>query len=267
MSEYLSEEEQVARMKSWWDEYGNAVLAAVVIAVVGIVGWRWYDGSQQQQAFDGATAYQAYIEAEADAKAAAAETVKAQYPGSAYHMFVLLDEAAAATTDGDLVAAAGALQTVVDASGAPLLTDLARIRLAKVLRQQDQAGAALQLLALVTSPGYTGWALEAKGDIHAAQDEVALAHQAYQAALEQLAEGEQRPLLEMKLKNTAPFDDQYVQLANPLDTALEAATATLEAAEEAAAEEIEAAAEEIETATGELTIEDDTPAEVQEADD
>ena len=34
MSEYLDEEEQIARLKSWWSENGTSIIVSVVIAVV-----------------------------------------------------------------------------------------------------------------------------------------------------------------------------------------------------------------------------------------
>ena len=36
MSDYLSDEEQVERLKSWWSENGTFLLASVVVAVLGI---------------------------------------------------------------------------------------------------------------------------------------------------------------------------------------------------------------------------------------
>ena len=42
MSEYLDEEEQLARAKSWWDENANSVIVGVVLVVGGIVGWNWF---------------------------------------------------------------------------------------------------------------------------------------------------------------------------------------------------------------------------------
>ncbi len=60
MSEYLEEEEQIAKLRSWWSEYGVTVIVAVVLSVLAIVGWRWYDSHKQTQAYEGAKAYATY---------------------------------------------------------------------------------------------------------------------------------------------------------------------------------------------------------------
>ena len=67
MSEYLDEEEQIARLKSWWDENGTSVLVGIGIAVAGIVGWNWYGSHTEDQMHAGARAYAAYEQARAPA--------------------------------------------------------------------------------------------------------------------------------------------------------------------------------------------------------
>ena len=49
MSDYLSDEEQVERLKSWWSENGTSLLASLLVAVLGIAGWNYY-GSYQEDA-------------------------------------------------------------------------------------------------------------------------------------------------------------------------------------------------------------------------
>ena len=49
MSDYLSDEEQVERLKSWGSENGTFLLASVFVAVLGIAGWNYY-GSYQEDA-------------------------------------------------------------------------------------------------------------------------------------------------------------------------------------------------------------------------
>ena len=51
--------------------------------------------------------------------------------------------------------------------------------------------------------GFRAQVLELKGDIHLVRDERELAHEAYVAAAAELNEGEQMPLLEMKVADTA----------------------------------------------------------------
>ena len=43
------EQEQLAALKGWWEEYGNLVVivvAAIAIAAAGWRGWDWYQTKQ-----------------------------------------------------------------------------------------------------------------------------------------------------------------------------------------------------------------------------
>ena len=60
-----------------------------------------------------------------------------------------------------------------------------------------------------------------------ATDDVAKAHEAYSAAMDALTEGEDRPILKVKLDTAAPSNGKYVPLQDTLDDALRKAEQTL----------------------------------------
>ena len=232
MSDYLDEEEELVKLKSWWDENGTSLLGAVVVAIVGIVGWNWYGGYSDEQAQAQTAMWQSYsTEAASETRNdEALENIGAeiadQFSGSAVHAFVLFDQAKSAVDAGEYAVAAEKLSTAVAESSDSLVVDLARIRLAKVQRQLDLGNEALTTLAGVKNEGYRPLALEIQGDIHASSGQVEQAHLAYKAAVESLTAGDSRPVLEMKLENAKPYDGQYVQMTDQLTEALkEAATA------------------------------------------
>ena len=231
MSDYLSEEEQLARMKSWWDENGTTIIVAVLVSVAAIVGWRWYGSHSADQVAAASTQYEVYREATIDNDTAAATTaansIKENYAGSAYHGFVLFAQAKQAVGDGDLATAETALSEVVASTNDDLLRDLARIRLGKVQQALDKTSQALATLAAVKNAGYRPWALEAQGDIHAAAGDIKAAHESYNAAFSSLDENDDRPILKMKLQNMAPSEGLYVELENNLDAALQRAEEAL----------------------------------------
>lgn len=245
MSEYLSEEEQVARLKSWWDENGTTLIVSVVVAVAAIVGWRWYDGYTLEQTYDASRAYAAYVEASEENKAAAAAHVATAHKGSAYHVFVLFHQAREALAQNDLATAESRLNEVIDVADDQLLVDLARVRLAKIQNALDRSNEALATLDAISNKGYRAWGLETKGDIHVARGEIELAYAAYGEAMASLAEGDQRPILDMKLKNVAPFEGEYVEFAATLEDALQRAQQTLD---DAALQAVEGAVEQVESA-------------------
>ena len=225
MSEYLSEEEQLARARTWWQENGTTLMVGLVVAVAAVVGWRWYDGYSQDEVYSASRAFAEYQEASESDKAVRLDDLAREYGDSAYYVFALFDQARQAESIGDAARAEAMLEDAVDPAGDALLADLARLRLAKVQRELDKSDAALTTLSRISSDGYRIWVLEAKGDLHASRGEVREAHEAYQAASDALPEGEARPILEMKLENTAPFDGEYVQLTDALSDAVRAAEA------------------------------------------
>lgn len=228
MSDYLNEEEQIARMKSWWDENGSTVIISIVVAVVAIAGWQWYGSYSQNKDYDASRAYAEFQAAPEAEKAAAATELAEQFPGSAYHTFSLFHLAQNALAQNDLAAAEGYLEQVVAQADDELLVDLAKVRLAKIQVALDRSSQALETLASLSQDSYRAWGLEAKGDIHTARGEIQLAHAAYEAAIASLEEGESRPILEMKSKNVAPFEGEYVQFADTLEAALKDAQETIE---------------------------------------
>lgn len=207
MSDYLSEEEQLARLRNWWQQNGLALLIGVVLVVAAIVGWRWYQSAQAERIVTASDLYEEFLAAEPDARQALAEEVTATGDGTAYPAFVLLHQADAAMTDDDAVRAEELLRRAVDLASGGELADTARLRLARVLFDLDRGDDALAALGGIKGTGFLSLAAELKGDVHLARGERELAHQSYLTAQERLEAGEQRPVLEMKIADTADASD------------------------------------------------------------
>lgn len=272
MSEYLDEEEQLARLKSWWDENGTSILLAVGIALVGIVGLNWYGGYSDEQAQASTAIYADFLGADEAERTQYLEQLESEYPGSAAHILALFSQAAQASSEGDVQQAQTLLTRAVNEADDALMRDLAQLRLAKVERELGLVDEALNRLASVNNAGYKPLVLELQGDIEASRGNLEAAHKSYQAAVDSLSPGEQRPLLEMKLNNVQPFNSSYVELTDDLTEALNQATSTLDAAAQSAAQAAEAAAdaaedtaETVETAVEEVA--EEAAAEAEQAAD
>jgi len=207
VSDYLTDEEQMARLRSWWEQNGTALVIGVVVVVAGVVGWRWYDSSAQERTERGSALYAQWLEAGEESKARLAELIAEEADGTAYPAFVLLHQAQALVAAGDSAGAEAPLRDAVAAAPDQELADLARLRLGRVLFDLDRTDDALGVLMEVRGAGYRVLAAELKGDIHLARGERALAHEAYQSALAEAQEGSQRPLLEVKVADTADAVD------------------------------------------------------------
>jgi len=203
VAEYLSDEEQVARLKSWWDENGRVFVAALVLGIGGVVGWRWYESSRSEEIAAASDLYADYLAAEGDARGALAETIRTEISDSAYAALVLMREASERAEAEDWEAAEGDLRQALAEAPEPALEDLARIRLARVLVQRDARDEALEVLGAVRGEGFRSVVAELKGDILLSRGERAAANEAYRSALDGLEDGTQKPLLELKVTDTA----------------------------------------------------------------
>ena len=208
MSDYLSDEEQVAVLKRWWDENGKALLLGLGLAVSAVVGWRYYQDYRQADAEAAAALYQAYQEQRAaeapepDELAHLAEALEMDHPGSGYRIFVLFRQAADAVASEDYDTAREHLSTAVASADDARLRDVARIRLARVLQQLGQTDAAMISLGKVRGAGFFSEVAELKGDILLAQGDRDGATEAYVAA-RNVGAGAANPLLEMKVLDMA----------------------------------------------------------------
>ena len=199
-----SDEELVDRLRNWGSRHGLAVVAGIVVAVGGVIGWRWYQDYRQDQAESASREYSAYLTARTfgDGSELAANLADAR-EGTAYHIFALLHEARDAVDSEDWERAAALLAASADYARDDVLRDLAAFRLAKVQRQLGELDEALEILAGVLSPGFAVEVAELTGDILLQKGDKAGAREAYQSALE-LASDAGRGLLELKLATVAP---------------------------------------------------------------
>ena len=227
MSEFLSDEEQISRFKSWWGENGASLVIGVAVAAAVIVGWRFYNSANQASMEQGSKAYAEYKDAGESERQALADKIKDEFAATSYHALVSMGQASGASEVGDLEGALTLLEDAIDAAGNTVLGDLARLRLAKVQFGLDSKEAALATLSAISNDGYRSWALESQGDIYFAMGDVERAHGAYSGAAESLQKGDQRPFLSIKVENTAPFNGEYVEFTSELDKALEAAETSL----------------------------------------
>ncbi|MEM1230073.1 MAG: tetratricopeptide repeat protein [Pseudomonadota bacterium] len=226
MSDYLSDEEQVARLRSWWAANGTWLIATIVLAIAVAVGWRWYQSNRAETIARGSDLYAQFQSAEPAVQAALADELADTAAGTAYPVMARLALAAAAleADPADPAAAEQELQRALDLADDETLADLTRLRLARTQMQLGERDAALATLAAVRSTGYRSMVAELKGDMHMAAGERAEAHEAYNSALAALETDDRRPVLELKAGTTA------APLAGPV-----AAPSVLEAAETEAA--------------------------------
>lgn len=196
MADHIADAEQLEALKRWWKQYGAALALALVVGVGGWFGWQQWQHARESRAQAASLIYEEMMSAigssaveELDgaslsAFTAAAERLRAEYPGTSYERLARLMLARLAVAREDLDAAATELRAVMDDDGDAELGLVARLRLVRVLAAQQRYDDALRLAEGEIPGQIAAEFAEARGDIHALRGDHEAARAAYQQALE-----------------------------------------------------------------------------------
>ena len=184
----LEEQEQVAELRAWWNQWGTLIASAVLAAALAFAafqGWRWY---QREQSVAAATLYENLARAAQanDAKAVRdlGGTLVESYPRTLYASMGALLSARYYFEKADLKSAKAQLEWVIERSGSDDFRDLARLRLGAVLLDEKAYDEALKLADAPHAAAYDARYAALKGDILVAKNQPAEAKASYKLALE-----------------------------------------------------------------------------------
>lgn len=208
---YETEEEQVEKIKELWKRHGVPLLTGVVIALAGVFGWQGWNSYQEGKAAEASALYQSMLEAvlagdgteDRGRGAELAEQIREQYTGARYAQFAAFMQARLAVEAQDLAAAESLLSEIVADAGDPVIEEIARQRLARVLAGQDRAEEGLEVLTGEVSGALLANREEVRGDLLLDLGRESEARAAYQAALAALEDPQARPQLQLKLDDLA----------------------------------------------------------------
>ena len=207
MDRYTTDEEQFEALKTWWKENGKAVIAGVIFGLIGLTGWRYWQGYVKTQTEQASAAYQRLLAQVADHKqetaAQGAKRIIERFEKSPYAVFSALMLAKLYVEGNEPAKAKEQLQWVLDHSSPTEIKWVARLRLARLLLAEGQPDQAWSLVSemereqqAATLPSY----YELKGDVLIAQGKPEEARNAYLQALALSGSAGSPPsLLQMKL--------------------------------------------------------------------
>jgi predicted negative regulator of RcsB-dependent stress response len=205
MDVYQTESQQVEAIKSFFIRYARLFVFGFVLFIAVLGGSRYWQHHANVNETKASDVYQELLVAEMDQNSdvmqiKANDLIK-QYSKTPYAQFAALMLARDAVSKQDFNLAEEHLRWIISQSSSKKATlHIATERLARILMQKGEYDAALKLLdAKAPDKSYISLYEQTKGDIYFAQGDVANAKIAYLKALQDLPEGAQNPVLQLKL--------------------------------------------------------------------
>jgi len=205
MSHY-DDEAQVEQLRRWWRENWMALAGGLVLGLAGIFGWEAWQSARTAKAENASQIYEDLKKLPADKSAQATELGKKladDYSGTPYAAQAALYLANMAVQRSDWDGARAQLDWVVAHAGDPGLKKIARLRLARVLWQQDRLDDALAQLDVPDDDPFAALYQELRGDLQLAKGDRAAARSAYEKALQLGPAAASRDGLQRKLDDLA----------------------------------------------------------------
>ena len=213
MDIHASEKEQLEALKKWWKENGSSVITGLLLGVSILLGGKAWFSYQETQALSASNIYAQMMAAannnEAEMVRKQASELITNHTASAYAPLASLLLAKLAVQENELAAAQAQLQWALDHAASTEVKHTARMRLLRVMIEQQQYESAAQLLSAVTDPGaYRYLYSELEGDLAMAQNKPEQAAGAYKQALDQMpAQAANQAFLAAKYENVSGAAD------------------------------------------------------------
>ena len=212
--EQYTDDERVEDLKSWWRENGNSIIAGIVLGVIALFGWQYWNSYRTEKAEQASQMYDAFIEAverpDAEQARQRGQALREAWPQSTYAALTGLRLAKLAADGGDLNSAAQQLQWVIDNAKVSELQDIARLRLARVRFAAGDVPGAEQILNAIKTASLTAEREELRGDLYLAGKNTDKARTAYTSAL---AASGGSAILQLKLDNLTAASAETVVAA------------------------------------------------------
>ncbi|WP_330925661.1 YfgM family protein [Candidatus Sororendozoicomonas aggregata] len=217
---YDSDEEQIEQLKRLWKDYGQPAVVGVLITLVAVFGYKAWQKNQHGRAAAASALYQNLLDTVADAKGPVlneeqkatvthvVDNLQKDYGSSRYAALATLFLSQQQVKDHTLEKARDSLEWVLAQKPDDNIEVIVRVRLARVLLSipESEPQKALDVLSALKpdNSSFTGSINAVRGDAYVALGQDDKAREAYKKAMEAAqAEGQSRPLLQLKLDDLA----------------------------------------------------------------
>jgi predicted negative regulator of RcsB-dependent stress response len=203
----IYDSEEVAAIKGWWKENGTSSITGAVVGILLIAGWNFWQSYQHDKATQASALFSELLESVSQEKNESVqkitERITGQYGSTAYATYAALLLAKTKVQQGDLESAQSILENQMREADSPVLKNLARLRLIKIMQATADYEKGLQLIVELDQSAVQGFAAnydELKGDLYVELERLDEARTAYQSAIRA---GARTPLLQFKLDDIA----------------------------------------------------------------
>lgn len=183
---YITEEQQVEELKSWWKENSKVIITTLILVFASVLGWRYWQNYQLNSRLEASNNYEQVLRAyQADPKNNAgllSQFVK-EHEGSSYAIFALFEQAKRALDHNELAQAQDFLAQAQQMSKDSELKATAAIRLASVQLQDKAFEPAINTLNSVGEAAYNGVKQRLLGEAYLGLNDKEKAKAAFDAAL------------------------------------------------------------------------------------
>lgn len=206
MSENITDDEQVERLKAWWKENGLAIVLGIVIGLGGVVGVRYWFSYQEQQLSDASDIYTHFITANdkknIDVMKTDVSSLQSNYDGTSYASLATIALSKYYYQSGNTDEAITQLLWAIENPGYDSNSHFSRVQLVRIYIEKGDYASASAQLATVTDAAFDSRYAEARGDIFAQQGNMQAAAEQYQIALTaDSSRSNRKKLVQMKLDN------------------------------------------------------------------
>jgi len=191
--ETYTPDDQLTNLKSWWKQYGTALIAGVAIGGLLLGGGNYWKQDKTKRAEAASLLYESLVadlqQGKPDTLTATATKLMQDYEATPYAGKAALLLARARFDAKDMAGTRQHLEWAMQNATEVSVQHSARLRLGRLLLDQGDAEAALALVKIKETDGFVSEYEELKGDALLAKGDRQAARRAYQAALAALARG------------------------------------------------------------------------------
>ena len=192
-----SEEEQVDKLKKWWDSNGKQIIAGAVLGLAGIFGWNYYVDYQDSQALNARALYLSY--ASDSANVGAYDKLIKDHPSSSYADQATLLMAKYLFEAENYSLALDALKPLVSRENS-VIASTAALRSASLYLELGQHQEALAVLNMDNTNEFSGLFYNLAGDVYLDLGNNEEARNSYALAIENITDNSSlSQLIQIKL--------------------------------------------------------------------